>query len=356
MKDWAWPHPPTPWSDELLSSYLSRSALRYGLSPTRFCALHFPHAQVWTRDIDRSAPDAFCQRIAAKSGLTLDRVQEMTLRGVAQRITPAHPRALQATQRWVGALSVYHRDRRGHGLQFCPACLTDDGYFRRMWRMSYWTICPVHRARLLDACPGCGRPIMLHRHQVSLLRCHGCGRHLRRSSSTIGASDDADSAAVLALSERCQSACDRGSISIASQRLPADEFLAGAHFLVRLHGLWERQQQPGKARSRAPELEHCRVAERHRRLGRLAVMLSDWPRTFLGLADQEGATQQSLRAVGRPPGWIEAASQVLPAGIPHDRTKRGVDLRRRLRALHRQKREGWRTCRAELLLRAGGIR
>lgn len=358
MKLHAWPAPPAPGADELLSSYLSRVALRYGMTPTRFCAYHVGHTNVWTRDVDRSATDALCQAIATMSALPIERVQAMTMREVAQRISPERSpvQHCRTSQRWVNVLSIYHRIRRGYGLQYCPACLSESGYFRRVWRMSFHTVCPVHRSMFLDACPSCGSPIMLHRHQVSLLRCHQCGRHLQRFAADSAISMTTDFSAVLALADRFQSACDQGFTVMGDQRLSTDAFLGGAHFLMRQNGLWERQQETGTPGPRTLEMEHCRVPERHRRLERLGAVLRDWPVAFLREARSHDATQRSLLATGVPPKWIAAAAEALPEGIPHDRTRRPLDFRNRLRALHRLKQPGWRGRRAEILLLAGGAR
>jgi len=353
MKSLAWPHPPTPGPDELLSSFLVRVALRYGMSPTRFCALHFPQLNVWNRDIDRSATDEFLQSIATKSGLPLALVSALTMRDFIQHISPEHPpnHRRMATQRWVNVVSHYHRICRGYGLQYCPACLTESGYYRRTWRISYWTTCPLHHTPLADNCPACGSPIMPHRHHISLLRCHRCGCHLQQQATACSPTAH-ESSSVRALAERFQLACDSGFDSQTSTRLSSDVFLAGSHFLLRLACLWDRKNASKLPHVRASEMEHCRVVERERRLVLLTELLQDWPQAFLQQAHQHNATQRSLLAVGRPPAWIALAAETLPPGTPH-RVRRWSSLRSRLRALQRRKPPGWRTGRAEILLQMG---
>src|SRR5438552_475194 len=63
-------------------------------------------------------------------------------------------------------LSIGLRGGRRHRpwLQYCPYCLHDDPdpYFRRRWRLTFVTVCPPHRCRLLDRCAACGAPCNIY--------------------------------------------------------------------------------------------------------------------------------------------------------------------------------------------------
>jgi len=70
------PHVP----DELLSSYLARIAIDYGISSHKLMALHAPGFQVWTRDVDVCASEALLERLAHPSGRTLQMLNAPAIR------------------------------------------------------------------------------------------------------------------------------------------------------------------------------------------------------------------------------------------------------------------------------------
>lgn len=89
---------------------------------------------------------------------------------------------------------MYHRKRQGFGLQLCPYCLQEDviPFFRKAWRVSFHTICPIHRCMLIDRCPSCSIGIAFHRVETgvqiienlnwSLSACHHCGYEMANST------------------------------------------------------------------------------------------------------------------------------------------------------------------------------
>lgn len=189
-----WPAHPHPYPDELLSSWLVRVAHANGLKVQTFCHREFgPNHQVWNRDIDRLAPDWILERMRQATGLPLNSIHATTLlpyRGCLYRQQPS-----SGQLRWVLPLQIYHRTRQGFGLQYCPHCLAEDSepYFRRAWRVAFYTFCPKHNVMLLDRCPACGSGVAFHRlelghpHQInidSLSTCAGCGFDLRQAVTT----------------------------------------------------------------------------------------------------------------------------------------------------------------------------
>lgn len=80
----------------------------------------------------------------------------------------------------------------GHGLQFCPACLAEDEvpYFRKRWRVAFYTCCTKHSTMMHDRCPACGFGVAFHRIELGrygaadeepLTFCHECGFDLRNA-------------------------------------------------------------------------------------------------------------------------------------------------------------------------------
>lgn len=159
-----WPIHLKPLPDELLSSWLVRLAHGHGLKLQTFSSLVFGRDKsIWNRDIDMLAPDWLLSRLAECTGASVHEVFDTTLRSYEGVLYEHHqPNGLT---KWILPLGVYHRMRRGHGLQFCPCCLAEDAepYFRKRWRLALSTMCTKHRCYLLDACPQCDSPLAPHR-------------------------------------------------------------------------------------------------------------------------------------------------------------------------------------------------
>jgi len=172
------PYHPKPQPDELLSSWIIRTALGHGQTPYVFCHNVWRGAQIWTRDIDNLGPQPLCQSMAERTGVPPERAWLTTLRCLEGELVQTWPVAGFA--RWVLPVGVYHRIRRRYGLQFCPLCLREDDkpYFRRHWRLGWVTVCVRHGCRLMDRCPACGLMLTPHRSQ-EITACFSCSADLR---------------------------------------------------------------------------------------------------------------------------------------------------------------------------------
>lgn len=186
-----WPIRYKPLPDELLSSWLVRLAHGQGMKVQPFCnAIFGPRMQVWNRDIDRLAPEWLIQELSERTGTPLELAFGTTLKTYEGRLYPSFK--LTGSLQWMLTLQMYHRKRKGFGLQFCPLCLRDDEtpYFRKSWRVALNTTCLKHECMLQDRCSKCGAGVAYHRlntgqsgsHIIeSLATCHQCGFDLRKS-------------------------------------------------------------------------------------------------------------------------------------------------------------------------------
>jgi hypothetical protein len=141
---------------------------------------------MWNRDIDNLAPEMVLSRLSEKTHTSLDIVNKTCLqthegvlfpsftgRGITPQVTP---------------LGVYHRERKGFGLRYCAACLSEDDhpYFRVTWRLSAFPCCTKHGLQLLDACPQCSSPLAPHKGLMTA--CHKCDFDLRSTDQEIASS------------------------------------------------------------------------------------------------------------------------------------------------------------------------
>ncbi|MFC4349520.1 TniQ family protein [Kordiimonas lipolytica] len=172
-----WPVHPKPQPFELFSSWLTRIALGNGTSAHNFCQSIWPGKQVWTRDIDVYGWKGLVETLALKTGTPPHQIINLSLSYYEGTVfEEMHGRC---PTNWVLPTGIYHRIRRGFGLQWCPKCLQSDPipYFRRHWRMAFASCCPKHGILLADRCHCCKAPAVPFR--KGLVTCFQCTADLR---------------------------------------------------------------------------------------------------------------------------------------------------------------------------------
>lgn len=272
---------PQPLEGELLSSWMIRLAHGNGFKVQTFTALQFGRERsIWTRDIDHHAPAWLLERLASVSGQPIDRLEAMTLRAfegrVFERLNP------KGRTRFLLPLSVYHRARRGFGLQYCPGCLAEDSepYFRLRWRLSLSCVCCTHRVFLRDRCPGCGQAMAAHRadmgsrtgfpHARGLWRCAHCQQDLRRSDAYRATADEVQ------LQRRLDDAMAAGFVELDGTG-PTYSHLFFNGLRILSHGI-DRVSERG---DRLSKLESGDSATRLRLLGDAEALTHEWPSRLL---------------------------------------------------------------------------
>ncbi|MGQ5255253.1 TniQ family protein [Xanthomonas arboricola] len=338
-----WPLPVEPQEDELLSSFLVRAAQRHGLSPYRFCAFHFPGVPVWNRDIDRSASDALIATVAVKAGLSPVRVAQMTLHGAEARLSNG---VVRGSAYWINRVGIYHRLRRGWGLQYCPDCLAERPVLYRAWRMSFMVVCSRHRRFLQDACPHCDAPLAIHRQMLAVQLCHHCSRTLGRISQDPSVAIDA-----LLRAQSCfERALHGGIAEIGGQTICCEDLFQGARVLASLLAPRSPRAPAGHHRR---SLELARIQARADAVLRVVEVLASWPLEFKRIAKDQHLTQRSF-VRNSLPAWLRSAVEELPLGrTRHAMPKKRNALRAKLEQVRRRNTD-WRTTRAALLWQAAG--
>ena len=185
-----WPCHIHPKEDELLSSWIVRLAHEQKMKVQTFSEEVFGRdRQIWNRDVDRLAPRWVVVKLRVRTGTTLADAFQTSLRAYRTKLYRKHRD--NGVEQWMLPLDMWHRKHRGFGLQFCPACLAegDVPYFRKRWRVAFYTVCTKHNCMVRDRCPECGSPIAYHRIDVGehgsadylLSVCHHCHFDLRQS-------------------------------------------------------------------------------------------------------------------------------------------------------------------------------
>lgn len=82
----------------------------------------------------------------------------------------------------ISLITVFFKGSLGLHLRYCPACLTQDPYYRLIWRFLALPGCSFHGCRFLDRCGHCGNTIPLFFIPSKIGACPTCNEDLRSCS------------------------------------------------------------------------------------------------------------------------------------------------------------------------------
>ncbi|MDP1666117.1 MAG: TniQ family protein [Methylobacter sp.] len=167
--------------NELLSSWLIRTALANGCDPLIVSWVIWGKWRAWTNDIDRNPGEDRMHTLSKFSGKDLDDLNQSILLPIASTILGREP---TANELWPWLLTTGTRNRlRKGGIQYCVECLKEDKkpYFRREWRFAWHVGCSKHGQSLRDSCPHCNAPLEPHRlvaEDREITKCVSCNLRL----------------------------------------------------------------------------------------------------------------------------------------------------------------------------------
>lgn len=352
---WAFKRTPRP--DEIFSSWLLRTAKAHGAQLHTFCTLSLGKREIWTRDIDFSASKSLLSHCAKLSEESIERIEGMTL----QKALHLGKRA--AFTPWVLSLGVFHRQRKGRGIQFCPECWRDDGepYFRKKWRYAFMTECDVHESiSLIDECPHCHSSLVPHRSpRLDFAKCAHCHKQLdwNRSNaqndyaawmqqflSALSLNDEFSNNILEASNWhstcKSQSAKERGLLLRGLRTL-----------LMDIRNVMRSSKPSTLANGRI--FEQLAVQERRYWLGVLGSACYSGSEGLLRWLNAHLVTQRKLSMEQYPPS-LQAILSQLPSGniVPKQRGLNLLEKLSKLRLEHSTRTASYRFDRAQLLLSA----
>jgi hypothetical protein len=346
-----WAFRPRAIEGELLSSFLARAAHAHGETAGAFCRRHLPDSWFFTRDIDRGVATRHHRRIAELSGMSMDEVGAMTLRPLVGLFDANNGKdgAARAVTPWVSAVGLKQARRRHCALSYCVECLSDGGFARQCWRLSFHTWCPHHARPLMDMCLRCSAAFVPHLTRRSLRHCHDCGEMLRASAAR----------PTWAHAIELQARMDAWLASALRGCVESRERLAALRVLVSI-GLHARHARPDYAPLPAcpglpgtARLELLHIMPRVAVMAWLAKLVNDWPVSFRVLAEGTGLTQLSFRrtgVTGMASGWLREQVEQLPEGHPRHCGRATEVFTAQLVQTRGEAGANWRAKRAELLM------
>lgn len=225
--------------DELISSWLTRSALAQGCDPLVLTGAVWPNWRIWTVDVDRGLPEDRLATLARACHISPIGLRDASLGSVHRSVSD---RIDQGIWPWLLAYGTRNRRHRG-GLQYCPRCLSGNhiAYYRRAWRLSWHTGCATHGEALRDSCPCCSaaiEPHLLTAQAIHLDRCASCGGDLRQATRR------PLQPGAVRFQQLADGVVETGHGRFGDQTVPSREWFALARFLITLL----RRVSSGKSR------------------------------------------------------------------------------------------------------------
>ncbi|MGG5283635.1 TniQ family protein [Pseudomonas viridiflava] len=172
-----WPCAQPILEDELMSSWLVRTALAHGCSPLTLTNSVWPRWRAWSTDLDRGMGTVRAAQLAHLAGCATTDIEACSLAAASRLITSTRKTTL-GTLPWLLARGSRNLRCAG-GLQICPRCFSQSiPYYRINARLAWHVACPLHLVRLVDRCPNCCIALQPHRLTPpadSCAHCHQCG-------------------------------------------------------------------------------------------------------------------------------------------------------------------------------------
>lgn len=179
---------------ETLNSYLCRLALANQHAPDmvmRLCQEHLGRYEALKRP-DKT--DVFAT-VAALTGLPPYKIYWSSPHGFTDLVVPRHV----TTERVICAQGFdfpripeaycFNHLRTNANTQFCPHCLAEAAFQRRVWQLKLVAACVQHQCLLVDHCPRCEQPIKTV--DLVTMQCSHCQFHLVGSPTTSLVGDEA---------------------------------------------------------------------------------------------------------------------------------------------------------------------
>lgn len=329
-----------PRPDELLSSFLCRTAYARGDCPYSFSSVVLQQRSFWARDADRGVIPGMIARVAAACDQPEDVIRKATLVEWIGRLTPTRYgiHRSSAVIPWIAVAGVYHRERRGGVLQFCPGCLRDSAYVRKVWRLAFHVVCMDHKLQMADRCARCEALFIPHRSVRHIDRCHRCFASLSGPESHRVARAGPE----VSLQASLQAGLEEESGSAWSRIRDFRSLLSVVSVVNGCTGAG---------------IERSGLVRRVQLLQELAEVVRDWPKSFRDFSSSHRLTQRAFRSVD-PQGELADEIRRLPPGGRRQRAPMPTELLGKLAALERRKPPQWRSMRAALMANQtnGGLR
>jgi hypothetical protein len=155
---------PEPYADESLRGYLIRLAEKNGYKLIwlyKLAKLFKPSGYILNLHLIKE-PSYNFDLLAQVTEMQVHRLTEMTLFNDFVLENNINSKEINT----VYQLGVY-----GTQIQVCPVCIQENGYFRKVWDITLYTCCHIHKCLMVNICSQCQRNLSPFRLNIRECRC-----------------------------------------------------------------------------------------------------------------------------------------------------------------------------------------
>lgn len=307
-----WACHPKPKDGELLSSWIVRLASSAGMPVVEFCKTTLSISNPNLRLIDRNPEASILLTLSEGTGVSIQRVQEASL-----QTEEGYVFSQFGTGETVWHIPSLTNKSKTHkyttGMAYCPACFHEDetAFYRKIWSFAYYSICPIHRIPLRNACPHCGKPYShlqpiaqkLVDPNLPVSACWSCGKHIGDPPTASSWGGDFLERA-LSIQDKLISSISQGAFLIPNcEPIHSRSYLDVMHcianslsngrdasirsrYIGRAMGLEIEQYQSNQKIFDAQDIEHLQAENQTILLCLSYWLMEDWPRRLLRYIDK----------------------------------------------------------------------
>ncbi len=173
----------TPFKNELFSSWIARNATINFLQTPSFVNYFFPEYKnrLLNRDADLFLDEKMSLNFSRRMLMKPNDIFNTSLKSyqgyLAENITS------NTRNNLISPVKIKGTYPAKYGLKYCPMCLKEKEYFRKEWRLSFYTVCLKHQCFLVDSCPNCKEPLLITKRKLDIesFNCWNCGYIFKNS-------------------------------------------------------------------------------------------------------------------------------------------------------------------------------
>ena len=180
-----WPILFEPFENELFSSWFTRISLANLSNPSQ--RVQQFNIKTNRHDYDMEINDSLFVNISDKTGIEMESLMNHTFYYENQNYNSILTEQINTVKIFNAICFTSWNERGKNTFRFCPECLKADPipYFRKSWRYTFFTFCPIHNCYLENQCPNCHSPVLFYKldWNSKIYYCYNCHFNLADTKS-----------------------------------------------------------------------------------------------------------------------------------------------------------------------------
>lgn len=313
---------PIPFEDEILSSWIVRTAYA-----------HKTHPHTFTNQYLDYRPHSF---FLTESDITLDAKMIEAIEQKSENKVDVHSLMLKTYSGYLQENIFDNPNIFLCDLKYCPVCLQEDKvpYFRKTWRVVFYNICHKHKCQLYEHCPECKTKLdisKMYKNELPYTYCHKCGFELKRGRRLSLIKKYISS---ISYQNKIFKAINKGYVKLGKSVIYSFLFLEvfikfskliladNTHKFINTHPLFKLIKDAKKQNFNHPICKRINAKEQSAFFGLVMYIFDDYPHNLKRFIMENGLTYHNMTTkMSYVPFWYQTAvNEITPRYLPHSMT------------------------------------